>query len=120
MVKTMKSGDLVQHDLWGLAVVIRKVSPHVDRWWIRIFDEMRIEKKLTCWGSELEASMKVGDLVKPKHQWKHVKYNPQKVKNQVGIILALSREYGWYVYWIEDGSKTFKFGQDLEVIDESR
>ena len=50
----MKTGDLVQHDLWGLAVVIRKVSPHVDRWWIRIFDEKRIEKKLTCWSSELE------------------------------------------------------------------
>jgi len=50
----MKVGDLVIHKLWGLAVVLKKVSPHVDRWWIRIFDEMRIEKELTCWGSELE------------------------------------------------------------------
>ena len=50
----MKTGDLVNHDMWGLAVVIRKVSPHVDRWWIRIFDEQRIETMLTCWSSELE------------------------------------------------------------------
>jgi hypothetical protein len=54
----MKTGDLVQHDLWGLAVVIRKVSPHVDRWWIRIFDEQRIEKQLTCWSTELEVVCK--------------------------------------------------------------
>ena len=54
----MKTGDLVQHDLWGLAVVIRKVSTHVDGWWIRIFNERRIEKQLTCWSSDLEVICK--------------------------------------------------------------
>ena len=50
----MKVGDLVEHELWGLAIVLRKASPYVDRWWIRIFNEKRIEKMLTCWRSELE------------------------------------------------------------------
>ena len=50
----MKTGDLVIHELWGLAVVIRKVSPYVDRWFIRIFDEQRIQKVLSCWSSDLE------------------------------------------------------------------
>ena len=54
----MQIGDLVQHEFWGLAVVLKKVSPHVDRWWIRIFDEKRVEKKLTCWSSELEVLCK--------------------------------------------------------------
>ena len=58
MEKPMKTGDFVEHELWGLAVVLRKVSPHVDRWWIRIFNERRIEKKLTCWSSELEVVCK--------------------------------------------------------------
>ena len=54
----MKTGDLVMHEFWGLAVVIRKVSPHVDRWIIRIFDEQRIEKLLPCWSSDLEVICK--------------------------------------------------------------
>ena len=40
----MKVGDLVKHEFWGLAVVLRKVSPYVDRWWIRIFDENESKK----------------------------------------------------------------------------
>ena len=50
----MQVGDLVKHEFWGLAVVLRKVSPYVDRWWIRVFDENRVEKQFTCWSSELE------------------------------------------------------------------
>ena len=50
----MKTGDLVIHDLWGLAVVLRKVSPHVDRWWIRVFNERSYKKEHTCWSSQLE------------------------------------------------------------------
>ena len=63
--------------------------------------------------------MKIGDLVKLKKEWENVEYSPKKVKNQVGIIIARSKEYGWRVYWITGGT-AFKFGQDLEVINESR
>ena len=64
--------------------------------------------------------MKVGDLVKLKKEWENVEYSPKKVKHRVGVIIARSREYGWKVYWIADGSTAFKFGQDLEVINENR
>ena len=64
--------------------------------------------------------MKVGDLVKLKNKWKNVEYNPQEVKNRIGVIIARSREYGWKVYWIADGGTAFEFRQDLEVINENR
>jgi len=63
--------------------------------------------------------MEIGDLVKLKKKWKNVEYSPRKAKNQVGVIIASSREYGWKVYWIA-GHTSFKFGQDLEVINESK
>jgi len=60
--------------------------------------------------------MEVGDLVKLKKKWNIVEFGPQKVKNRVGVIIARSPEHGWKVYWVDDGSAAFKFGQDLEVI----
>ena len=62
--------------------------------------------------------MKIGDLVKLRKKLKNVEYSPQEVENRVGVIIARSREYGWKVYWIADGGTVFKFGQDLEVIND--
>ena len=50
----MKVGDLVMHEMWGLAIVFKKVNPHVNRWWIRILDERCYKKDYTCWATDCE------------------------------------------------------------------
>ncbi len=50
----MQVGDLVIHEMWGLAFVIKRVSPHVDRWWIRVFTKRCYKRTLTCWSSDCE------------------------------------------------------------------
>ena len=50
----MKVGDLVMHEMWGLAIVFKKVNPHVSRWWIRILDERCYKKDYTCWATDCE------------------------------------------------------------------
>jgi len=61
--------------------------------------------------------MKVGDLVKLKNKWKNVEYSPQKVENQVGVIIARD-EFFWKVYWITNNSTTYTYTSSLEVIGE--
>ena len=50
----MQIGDLVIHEMWGLAIVFKRVSPYVDRWWIRVLDEKCHNKNYTCWASNCE------------------------------------------------------------------
>ena len=50
----MKVGDLVMHEMWGLAIVFKKVSPHVNRWWIRVLDKQCYKQDYTCWAAECE------------------------------------------------------------------
>ena len=50
----MKVGDLVMHEMWGIAIVLKKVSPHVNRWWIRVLDKQCHKKDYTCWATNCE------------------------------------------------------------------
>ena len=63
--------------------------------------------------------MKVGDLVKPKSEWKHVRYNPQKVKNRIGIVVRHNGKCGAMILW-EHGEVCYSPYDELEVINESR
>ena len=55
----MKVGDLVMHEMWGLAIVFKKVSPHVNRWWIRVLDKQCYKQDYTCWAAECEVISEV-------------------------------------------------------------
>ena len=64
--------------------------------------------------------MKIGDLVKPKNEWKHVRYDPQKVKNRIGIVVRHNGKDAAMVLWSDHGEICYSPFDELEVISESR
>jgi len=63
--------------------------------------------------------MKVGDLVKPKSEWKHVRYDPQEVKCRIGIVVKIGNKFninpGAMILW-QHGEVCYSPLDELVVI----